>query len=135
MAVRLRYKMYAAVSSSSAEENDLGKVQSEVCVDDLNEGGAWKTTVVAAAVAVSLPLDSIASAKFLAVKVSPKDPTQTMTQVDLILNGATTLQLFPAGAAKEAHFIVSSAGITSLAVTNNQAGAVAVDVVIAVAGD
>ena len=135
MSVRLRFKLYAAVSSTSAEENDLGKVLGEVCDDSQSEGGAWKTTVAAAAVNVALPLDSIASAKFLAVKATPKDPTQTMTQVDIILNGTITIPLFPIGTSKEALFMVSSAGITSLAVTNNQPSAVPVDLVIVVGGD
>lgn len=135
MSVRLRFKLSAAVSSSIAEENDLGKVATEVCTDDLNEGGAWKTTVAAGAVAQALPLDSISSAKFLSIKVASKDPTLVMKQVDLILNGTLTLPLLPVGSSKEALFLISSAGITSLAVTNNASGAVEVDFIIAVGGD
>lgn len=134
MSVRLRYKVTAAVSSSSAEENDLGNSKFEIVDDTPSEGGSWKTTVAPATTDV-IDLDNIASAKFLSLRFAPKDPTLTLTAVGVILNGGPALQVQPLGAAKEAHFLISSAGITSLSLANTAVGAVAVDVTICVAGD
>jgi hypothetical protein len=134
MSVRLRYKVTAAVSSTSAEENDLGNLKSEIVDDTSNEGGAWKTTLAPAATEV-INLDNIASAKFLALKFVSKDPTLVMTAVNLILNGGSALSVFPVGAAKEAHFLISTTSITSLSLANTATGAVTVDVTICVVGD
>ena len=134
MSVRLRYKVSVAVSSTSAEENDLGNSKFEIVDDTPSEGGSWKTTVAALATDV-IDLDNIASAKFLTLRMAPKDPTQTMLAIGVSLNGGPALMVVPVGAAKEAHFLISSAGITSLSLANTQVGAVPVDVTIGVAGD
>ncbi len=134
MTVRLRYKMEVSVSSTSAEDKDLGNVKVDVCADDTSEGGCWKTTVAAAATE-TLDLDNIASATFLALRIAPKDPTQTMTAVTVTINGGAAFALLPVGAAKEAHLMLSSTGITSVTVANTQPSAVALDVTVSVAGD
>lgn len=132
--IRLRYKVSVAVSSSSAEENDLGNAKIEVVSDVPNEGGVWKTTL-AAATTMALSLDGIANASFLMLRFTPKDPTQTMTPVALTLNGATpALTIEPCGDMDEAIFMISAA-ITTVSIANLQVGAVPLDVVVGVAGD
>jgi hypothetical protein len=134
MAIRLRYKVSVAVSSSSAEENDLGNAKIEVVSDAPNEGGVWKTTLAAATTMV-LSLDGITNASFLMLRFTPKDPTQVMTPVALTLNGATpALTIEPCGDMDEAIFAISAA-ITSVSIANLQAGAIALDVTVGVTGD
>jgi hypothetical protein len=136
MSIRLRYKLSVAVSSSQAEENDLGNTKYEVVSDSANEGGVWKTTVAAAAT-VTLNLDNIASAKFLMLRFTPKDPTLVMTALVLTLNGTIVLPpINPVGAAQdEAIFMISTSGITAVQIANTDVAAVAVDVIVGVAGD
>lgn len=135
MSVRLRYKISVAVSSTPAEENDLGNVKYEVVADSTNEGGVWKTTV-ANAVTATLPLDSITSAKFLLLRITSKDPTLEMAPVTITLNGTITLPpIGPVGDMKEAIFMISTTGITSLSVANTDPSAVTVDIVVGTAGD
>jgi hypothetical protein len=134
MSVRLRYKLTAAVSSTTAEENDLGNAKFEVVTDSNNEGGIWKTTVAAGATD-TIELDNITTAKFLMLRFTPTDPTQTMTQVSVTLNGTATLPVYPAPNSKEAVLVVTSSGITSLSVANTDPSSVKLDVIVGVVGD
>ena len=135
MAVRLRYKISVACSSSNAEENDLGNTKYEVVSDANSEGGVWKTTIAAAAT-VTLNLDNITSAKFLMMRFTPKDPTQTMAALVLTLNGTIILPpIYPVGDQDEAIFMISTSGITAVQLANTDVAAVPVDIIIATAGD
>lgn len=136
MSIRLRYKLSVAVSSTNAEENDLGNTKFEVVSDSVNEGGVWKTTVAAAAT-VTLNLDNITSAKFLMMRFTPKDPTQTMTALVLTLNGTIVLPpIYPVGSTQdEAVFMISTSGITAVQVANTDTASVPVDIIVGVAGD
>lgn len=136
MSVRLRYKLSVAVSSTNAEDNDLGNTKFEVVADDNNEGGVWKTTVAAAAT-VTLNLDNITSAKFLFMRFTPKDPTLKMTALVLTLNGTIVLPpIYPVGSTQdEAIFMISTSGISSVQIANTDASAVAVDIIIGTSGD
>lgn len=136
MAVRLRYKLSLAVSSTSAEENDLGNVKFEVVSDDPSDGGAWKTKIDAAAT-VTLNLDNITSAKFLMMRFTPTDPTQKMAPVTLTLNGTIVLPPIAAlvGQQDEALFMITTSSITSVQVANTDVAAVPIDIIIGVAGD
>lgn len=134
MTVRLRYKMYAAVSSSSAEENDLGNAKFEVVTDANNEGGIWKTTIAAGATE-TIDLDNITTAKFLMLRFTPNDPTQLMTAVSVTLNGTAVLPVYPTPDAKEALLVLTSSGITSLTVANTDPSAVKLDIIVGVVGD
>lgn len=134
MSVRLRYKLTAAVSSSSAEENDLGNAKFEVVTDSNDEGGIWKTTV-APSTTDTIELDNITTAKFLMLRFTPTDPTQTMTQVAVTLNGTATIPVYPAPNSKEAVLMLTSSGITSLSVANTDPASVKLDVIVGVVGD
>jgi hypothetical protein len=134
MSIRLRYKVSVAVSSSQAEENDLGDVNYEVVTDSPNEGGAWKTTL-AAATTMTLNLDDITTAKFLMLRMTPKDPTQVMTAVGLTINGVALPALYPIGDMNESIFMMTTSGITAVVLANTDPSAVPVDVIVGVAGD
>lgn len=135
MSVRLRYKMYVAVSSSQAEENDLGNSKFEVVTDSANEGGVWKTTV-AALTTMTLNLDDIATAKMLMLRFAPTDPTQVMTAVTLTLNGTAVLPpVYPVPGSQEAVFLLSTSGITSVQVANTDPASVKLDIIVGVVGD
>jgi hypothetical protein len=135
MSVRLRYKMTAAVSSNQAEENDLGNAKFEVVTDLTNEGGVWKTTVAALTTA-TLNLDDITTAKFLMLRFTPTDPTQTMTAVTVTLNGTAVLPpVYPVPNAKEAMLMLTSSGITAVTVANLDPASVKLDIIVGVSGD
>ncbi len=134
MSIRLRYHIETSVSSSPADTKDLGNVCLNVTTDMPSEGGIWKTRVAAGADVV-LPLDSIAEAVFLMLRILPADPTQVLTPVDITLNGTATLTLAPAGDAKESTFLMSALSLTSLQIANTDPAAIAIDVIVATAGD
>ena len=134
MSVRLRYHVTTSISSSPADSKDLGNLCLDVTADTPNEGGIWKTRVLAGATVV-LPLDSIAAAVFLMLRIIPSDPTTTLTSVDVSLNGGSALAVAPVGTAAESTFLMSAKSLTSLQIANTDPAAVDVDIVIATAGD
>ena len=134
MSIRLRYGVTVSVSSSPADSKDLGNVCLNVSSDEPNEGGVWKTRVLAGAT-VTLPLDSIAAAVFLMLRIVPSDPTLTLTSVGVALNGGTPLDVAPVSGAAESTFLMSAKSLTSLQIINTDPAAVDVDIVIATAGD
>ena len=135
MTVRVRYKITATVSSSSAEEKDLANQSWEVVCDSLSEGGSWKTTLPAASTDIQLYLGNIASAKFVAVRTNAKDPTQPPDPITLKKNSPTGEELVVTVLpdAKEGHFLFSADGITALYATN--AGTVEMEITLVAAGD
>lgn len=136
MGVRLRYKVVVGISSTPAEELDLGNQRYEVVSDSESEGGIWKTTC-AANTTMSIQLDNITSAKFLTMRFSSKDPTLKMTAVTVTLNGTAVLPpLAPVGTVQdEALLMLTTTGITSVTVANTQTGSVMLDVIIGTTGD
>lgn len=134
MAIRLRYHIETSVSSSTADTKDLGNVCLDVLSDSPSEGGIWKTRVLKT-VTATLPLDSITSAVFLMLRIVAADPTETLAPVTITLNGTATLVLAPVGSAKEANFLMSAGGLTSLTIANTDVDAVDVDITIGTAGD
>lgn len=134
MSIRLRYHIEASVSSSTADCKDLGNVCLDVMSDSPSEGGIWKTRVTAGST-VTLPLDSITSAVFLMLRIVAADPTETLTPVEITLNGTATLVLAPVGTSKEANFLMSAESLSSLQVANTDAEAVDIDIIIGTAGD
>lgn len=134
MPIRLRYKVSVAVSSTNAEANDLGNTDFEVVTDDPDDGGVWKTKLAGGATR-TLNLDDITSAKFLMLRMTPTDPTQQMTPVQLTLNSATpALTLAPVGDMDETLFLITTSAITSVTVSNTDPAAVAIDIIIGTAG-
>ena len=135
MTIRARYSLSFAVSSTSAEEKDLGNAKWEVVSDSPNEGGVRKNVVVASAVDVELNMASVASAKLLIVRTSPKDPTEDPVEIRVRRNNITAEQIaiVPLTGTKEGHFLLSTTGLTSLYASNM--GTVDMDVTLVLVGD
>lgn len=135
MAIRVRYKLTVTVSSSSSEEKDLGNNTYEVVNDEQSEGGTWKTTVAANATDVQIQLGNVAAGQFLVVRTVSKDPTIAPSAVTLKLNGTGSepITVDPIGSSKEGLFVLTTAGLASLHVSNPSA--VVMDVIVSAAGD
>ena len=136
MAVRVRYKIEVSVSSTSAEEKDLGNGKFEVVVDSQNEGGSWKTTLAAGATDVQIQLPNVASAKFILVRVNPKNPNDVAANVTLRKNNILweAMVLAPLSTSKEAYWLTTTDSLTSLYATNGS-GSVVMEISVFVAGD
>jgi len=104
-------------------------------VNDLEgEGGGWKTNLAASATDEQVELPNIADAKFLMVRITPKDPNDEPAQVSLKLNdvGNTPIPIV-ARAGKEGHFLLSTTGLTALYATND--GSIDMSLTVFSAGD
>lgn len=135
MSVRLRYKIEASVSSTSAEERDLGNVSYEVVDDDSGEGGVRKTLLAAGVTDVSVMLTEISDARFVLIRTNAKVATDTLGPIDIKKNGAggevTTIDPLPG--ATEAHMLLVTSGITDLLATNS--GTVDTEITVMAVGD
>jgi hypothetical protein len=135
MSVRVRYRIEGSVSSTSAEDKDLGNMKTEVVDDSLNKGGTWKTFLAAGSSDIQINLDNISSAKMLYIRTTPKDP--------LLLPGPITLKrgstsgeaiiVAPLGSNKEGHFLLTTTTLTSLYAYNP--GTTDMELTILVCGD
>jgi len=121
MSVRIRYRIEASVSSTSAEEKDLGNIACEVVDDDSGEGGVRKTLLAAGATDVSVMLNEISDARFVLIRTNAKDPTETLGAIDIKKNaiGGEVTTIDPLPGATEAHLVMVSSGITDLFATNS----------------
>jgi hypothetical protein len=135
MAVRIRYKIEASVSSTSAEEKDLGNVSYEVTNDISGEGGTRKTFLVAAATDVALDLGNVADAKFILIRTNARTATDTLGTIEIKKNGVggEVIDVVPLSGAKEAHFLLTSTGITALFASNP--GTVDTEITVVSVGD
>lgn len=136
MAVRVRYKLDTSVSSSSAEERNLANTSFSVVNDALGEGGSWMTTLAGAATDQQLFIPNIADVKLLVVRTTSKDPTLPLPSVTIKKNSALgeAITLVPLSGSKEALFMITTSGLTSLFATNGSATTV-VNVLVIASGD
>jgi hypothetical protein len=132
--VRTRYKIEAAISSSSAEERDLGNLKFEVVDDTQGEGGTRRFKLSGSVVDYPLELGNVTTAKLVTIRTSPSDPNDVLPEIRIKLNGGSEyLSIKPLGTQKEAHFLISTNGVTSITATNT--GTVGVDLTLGLAGD
>lgn len=136
MSVRVRYRIGAYVSSTTAEDKDLANQSWEVVTDVLGEGGSWKTTLQPGDTDVDVHLGNLASAKILIVRTTSKDPTLNPTPLTFKKNNIAGEEIIvqPMGDAKEGHFLLSTDSITALYATN-PIGGVIMDIIVVAAGD
>jgi len=113
MSVRVRYKILASVSSTTAEEKDLANQQWEVLTDTQGEGGSWKTTMMPGDTDTPILLGNLAIARLLIVRTTAKDPTQVPIAITLRKNA-------PAGALSG---VSTSFGFATPTVTFTSTGA------------
>jgi hypothetical protein len=135
MPVRVRYKIEVAISSTSAEEKDLGNVKWEIVTDKQGEGGGWKTLIAAGATDIQIPIDSIADVRLLVLRTTVKDPNQAPSDILIRRNLITAeqIQITPLQDIKEGHFLLSTEGLTALFASNP--GAVDMEMTILACGD
>lgn len=134
MAVRVRYKVEVYISSSPAGEEDLGKPVASIISDMIGEGGTRKTTIASGEVDKPVSLADVETARFLWIRVSALDPTQTLGAITLRKNSnlGEAIEIEPLPGAKEAQLVLTTNNITSLFVSNP---GVAVELTIGIAGD
>lgn len=134
MTVRARYSVAAAMSSTSAEDRDLGNVKYEVVTDMPDKGGTWKTTLVGSATDVQLYMDNITTVKLIIIKTYPTDPNQVPGDILIRKNSISGEQILirPLPSGKEGHFLLSTDSVTSIYASN--AGTVSMDLTLTVAG-
>jgi len=135
MSVRARYSIGFSVSSTSAEEKDLGNVKWEVVSDGYGEGGSRKMTLDAGAVDVQLAMGNVTDAALLIIRTNAKDPTQDPVEVRVRLNVITAdqLKIVPLSGTKEGHMQLSTTGLTGLFASNP--GAIPMEITVGVVGD
>jgi len=135
MSVRIRYSIEASVSSTPAEEKDLGNVAYEVLDDDSGEGGVRKTLLAGGATDVSVMLTEISAARFVLIRTNAKDSTNTLGVITIKKNaiGGEPITVEPLPGASEAHLLMVTSGITDLFATN--AGTVDTEITVMAVGD
>jgi hypothetical protein len=135
MSVRVRYKIEVAVSSTSAEERDLGNARWEVVTDVQGEKGGGKFTLAAGSTNVSIALGNVSTARLLVIRTTSKDPNQDPVDITIRRNlvGNEAIVIRPLSDAKEGHYVCSTDSMTALFATN--AGATDMELTIFVVGD
>ncbi len=135
MAVRVRYRIEASVSSTSAEERDLGNLTYEVVNDTMGEGGVRKTLLAAGATDVSLALADVASASLVIIRTNAADPTLTLGIIEVKKNtvGNEVHDIVPLSGETEAHLVWVTTGITAIFASNP--GTVDAEITVMSAGD
>ena len=123
MAARLRYILTIGISSSTAEDNDLGKGKADQVTDGYNEGGSWTTLVAKLTTDVQLQMPNIASVAFLAIRTVSRDTTLSPVQISIKRNSTLgeAIPITPLTGTKEGIFMISTSGLTSLFATNASA--------------
>jgi hypothetical protein len=134
MPVRVRYSVTVAVSSTPAEERDLGNVSWSIVTDIEAKGGTWKTTLSAGASNVQLQIDNISTIQFLALRTTTVNPNDTLTLVNIRKNSTSgeVTEILPLGDALEGHMLISTDGITAIYASNP--GSVDINLTVVAAG-
>lgn len=132
--IRLRYRLTVGMSSTDAEDKDLCNQDTEALIDTLGEGGSIKFTIPATTSDRLVQHPAVASAKFVYLRTSSKDPTQPPAEMTVKRN-STAGEAWPITPVdgKVGHFLLSTSGLTALYVSNP--GAVDMEIIAAVAGD
>ena len=136
MPVRARYQIEASVSSTSAEDKDLGNHLWESVADSQNEGGSRKTKLAAGATDVELSMCEVGTARLVAIRTQASDPNNDPVEITIKRNttGNEAIEVGPVPGTKEGYMLLTTGtGITALFATN--AGSVDMDVTVMAAGD
>lgn len=120
MSVRVRYSVLSAISSTPAEERDLGNSYWQIVTDVIAKGGSWRTIVPAGSSGILLQLDNISTINLLVIRTVSSDPNQLPVPVTIQINSLTApaLTIAPLGDSQEGHFLMSTAGVTALYASN-----------------
>jgi len=135
MTIRLRYKLELGVSTSSAEDKDLGNHYWEAVTDALGDGGSRKTKLAASASDVALTMGEVADAKFIAIKTNAVDANDTPGTINITKDdpAGEVIAIVPMSTTKQGFLGMTTTGITALYASNP--GTVDMEVTVIVAGD
>lgn len=135
MAIRVRVQTGVHISSTSAEERDLGSVEVEAVCDTQKDGGSWKITLAAGATNVSAQLSELAECRVLHLRTRPVTATDTPGTVTVKRNGtgAEAWPVEPLPTTKQGLLMITTSGLTALYLTNP--GTVAMEVTVSAVGD
>ena len=120
MSVRVRYSVQCAVSSTPAEERDLGNTNWQIVTDQEMKGGTWKTVLPAGSAGVQIQIDNISTIQLLIIRTVANNQNQQPGGIIVNINTPTGPQLLiqPLGDAQEGHMLVSTDGVTALFASN-----------------
>ena len=135
MSVRTRYRVEASVSSTTAEEKDLGNLKMEQACDSQADGGSRKNVIVAAATDVDVTPRQLATTRMLVIRTAAKNPNDTPATINLKKNSALgeVWAIVPLSGTREGYFVTTTDSVTALYVSNP--GAVDMEVTVMAAGD
>jgi hypothetical protein len=136
VSIRARYKLEIGISSTSAEDRDLGNHLWEVIADSPTEGGSRRTKLPAGSVDVELSMADIAVARFLAIRTEAVDPNQDPVAITIKRNtvGNEAIEIAPVPDTKEGYLLLTtSTGLTAIFASNP--GTVDMNVTCVVGGD
>lgn len=135
MAVRARYKIEVALSSTTAEEKDLGNQTYLVVSDSLNEAGTRKVRLAAGVVDAVVSMNQISTASLLVVRTNAVNSNDTPTTIELKRNLTTAevMPIVPLTGTSEGHLLMSTSGITALYASNP--GSIDMELTLVLAGD
>jgi hypothetical protein len=125
--VRARVDLHVYISSTTAEERDLGKIETNQFSDVSADGGVYKTTLPANAANVQLRMGNLGAVALLAIRTESVDPTLVPSQVNIRKNSnqgeETAILPFQdgSGLGKCGIYVVTTTGITSLFASNMSA--------------
>jgi hypothetical protein len=135
MSVRVRYRAYFAVSSTTAETADLGKIDTDVVTDGQGEGGTWQCVLAPGDTDVPLQLTGLAVGRMLVIRTQLVDPTLLPSDIEVKLEDAMAVAMVirPLSPTKEGFFAITTDSVTALFVSNP--GTSAMKLTIVAAGD
>jgi len=119
--MRTRLKLSIAMSSTNAEDRDLGNGMYEVVTDSLEVGGSVKMTLVASEEGTLVYSAGSAASRIVVVRTTPRDPTQAAARVALHFNAPGNIDpviVTPVGDAREGLFAGMLDGVTSIYASN-----------------
>ena len=120
MSIRVRYTVQSAISSTSAEERDLGNVYWQIVTDQETKGGTTKTVVPAGTVGLQIQIDNVSTIQYLAIRTVSNNPNAPPCPVSLYLNSslAVPILITPLGDAQEGHLLMSTDEVTAIYMSN-----------------
>lgn len=135
MAVKLTLTTDLSISSTTADEKDLGNIHKFFTSNAMGEGGSRKILVPGGTTDASIGLCDIATARFLMIITNPKNENDPSQEISIKRNsvGAEAILIKPFDDIKIGFFALTTDSLTDLFVTNP--GSVDVELTIAVAGD
>lgn len=136
MTVRARYQLEVGISSTTAEDRDLGNHLWETVTDTQADGGSRRTTLAAGATDVELSMCEVGVARVVALRTVAVDPNQTPEEITVKRNtvGNEAIEVGPPTGSKEGYLLLTSqTGITALFASNP--GTVDMYVTVVAAGD